>query len=385
MSRQPRYKNTGMNSSYGQALYERMVPQGHFLRALKELFDWQELGKGLIRLYAGQGLYGRPPYDPVLVFKMLFLSYLYNLSERDTERWVNDSVSARFFLDLAIDELVPHHSTLTVFKNRLLSTGNWQALRDIHDGLLKQAQGHGLRFGHIQLVDSVHTQADVNNQKDRARQDKGKPPRDPQARVVHKGKREVVEADGRKVTKDIRYRGYKTHLSVDAKTRVPTSVIPTMGDTADNKAFPSLFAHDLSLHLPTTTYGGDKAYDDTDIFERIEAQGMQVGITLRRSRTTKKDAHKERWIALKATLLYQVAVSLRYRVEQSFGQAKDKHGFERCRYLGLPKYGVQSYLTFMVVGVKRMVKLLTGITFRKLAKGRRKEVFKPVYASLPWA
>ena len=253
MSREPRYKNTGMNSFYGQYLYARIVPQDHFVRALKELFDWQMLGERLIDLYVGQGLYGRPLYNPVLVFKMLFLSYLYGLSERDTERWVNENIPARFFLDLAVDERAPDHSTLTVFKDRLLQAGNWQVLSGMFDGVLMQDRGHGLRFGHIQLVDSVHTQADVNNQKDRERQDKGKPPRDPQARVVHKGKREVVEADGRKVTKEIRYRGYKTHVSVDAKTRVPTSVLPTMGDAADNKAFAQLFAHDLSLHLPTTT------------------------------------------------------------------------------------------------------------------------------------
>lgn len=38
-----------------------------------------------------------------------------------------------------------------------------------------------------------------------------------------------------------------------------------------------------------------------------------------------------------------------------------------------------------MVNVKRLVKLLTGITFKQLAKGRHKEVFRPVYASLPWA
>ncbi len=86
-----------------------------------------------------------------------------------------------------------------------------------------------------------------------------------------------------------------------------------------------------------------------------------------------------------ATPEYQAATALRYRVEQPFGIAKKSHGFERCRYLGLPRYGIQSFLTFMVLNCKRMVKLLTGITFRPQAKGRRAEVFRPVYASLPWA
>jgi len=42
-------------------------------------------------------------------------------------------------------------------------------------------------------------------------------------------------------------------------------------------------------------------------------------------------------------------------------------------------------LTFMVCNVKRITKLLTGITFRPQAKGRSREVFVPVYTTLPWA
>ena len=112
---------------------------------------------------------------------------------------------------------------------------------------------------------------------------------------------------------------------------------------------------------------------------------MHVGIKLRKTRTSKKDANTQRWLDLKQTPHYRAATKVRSRVEQPFGQAKDKHGFERCRYVGLLNYGIQSFLTFMVLNAKRMVKLLTGITFRKMAKGRHKEVFKPVFATLPWA
>jgi len=385
MTRSPRFKDTGLNSFYGCFLYEQIVPQNHFLRALNCLFDWDALGGHLIGLYKGLGLFGQAPYDPVLVLKMLFLSYLYDLSERDTERLVNENIPARYFVGLAVDQQGPDHSTLTKFKNRLIAGDAWGNLGQIFDGLLQQARNQGLQMGQIQLVDSVHTQADVNREKDKRRQEKGQAPRDPEARVVHKGEREVVEPDGKRTKKKIRYKGYKTHASVDAKTRVLTSILPALGNSADNKVFPHLFEHDQSLGLPTTTYGGDKAYDDTDIFERIEDKGMHVGISLRRTRTAKKDANKERWLALKATAQYQQAKKVRYRVEQPFGWAKDKHGFERCRYIGLLKYGIQAFLTFMVVNCKRLVKLLTGITFRPLAKGRRREIFKPVYAELPWA
>jgi len=384
MSDSPKYRNTGDNSFWGSFLFDLAVPKDHFLRALKELFDWQALGACLIELYEGRGVIGRRPYDPVLMFRMLFLSYLYDLSGRDTERFVNENIPARYFLDLALDQFSPDHSTLSLFKKRLVAEQNWGHLQHIFDGLLQQARDQGLRLGGIQLVDSVHTQADVNAEKDKKRQEKGQMARDPDARVVHKGEREVVEPDGKTVKRKIRYRGFKTHASMDAKTRIVTSIVPSWGDSADNKAFPQLLAHDREIDLPTHTYGGDKAYDDTDLFERIEQLGLHVGINLRRNRTTKKDANKQRWVELKETHHYQAATQLRSRVEQPFGQAKDKHGFERCRYLGLPSYGIQSFLTFLVVNVKRMVKLLTGITFRELAKGRRREVFQPVYETLPW-
>lgn len=374
----PRFKNTGLDSFFGHFLFAQMVPQNHFLRALKTLFDWDALGARLIRVYKGAGLVGRPPYDPVMVLKMLFLSYLYDLSERDTEVWVNENIPAHYFLDLALDQRAPDHSTLTPFKQRLQAGGGWDELRQLFDGMLLQARERGLKFGTLQIVDSVHTQADVNHPKDRQRQEQGRPPRDPDARVVNKGQREVVEPGGQTVKKEIRYQGYKTHVSVDAQTGIVTSVVPGPGDSADNKAFDQLLEHDRSLGLPTETYTGDKAYDDTGVFESLESQGMHVGIKLRRFRTTKKDANKQRWIALKQTAQYQAAGKLRYRVERTFGQAKDKHGFERCRYVGAIGHALQAFLTFMVVNAKRIVKLLTGITFRALAKGRRVEVVQPV-------
>jgi len=146
-----------------------------------------------------------------------------------------------------------------------------------------------------------------------------------------------------------------------------------------------LRAHDRSLGLPTRAYGGDKAYDDTDIYERLAQEGLETAITLKAQRTTKKGAHKERWLKLLADPTYQARVQQRFRVEQPFGLAKQGHGFERCRYLGLARYRLQAFLTFLVVNAKRLVKLLTGVTFRPQAKGRRAERITSVVEVRAWA
>lgn len=382
-----RYKDTGKGSFMGDYYYAGYLARhrDHFLVALEELFDWESYAERLISCYAGKGIVGRPPYNPVLLFKMLLISYLYNVSERDIERLADDHLMVRWFLGLAIDQQPPDHSSLTTFKSRYLDGQGWQTLQSIFDEMIREAREHGLELGEIQVLDSVHTQADVNNEKDCDRQDKGGPPRDPDARVVDKGERTVVDADGKKAARRVRYRGFKTHASVNAETGIVTTIVPDFGNTADNKAFPALRDHDRALDLPTTIYAGDKAYDDTDIYSRLEEDGLNLGITLRKTRTEKKDANKERWFELIEKETYQMGVQNRFRVEQPFGLAKAWHGFERCRYLGLARYRVQAFFTFLVCNSKRMIKRLTGITFRQLAKGRRAEVFTPVFKTLPWA
>lgn len=385
--RHTRFKDTGTGSFFGDMVYQSYLKRhpNHFLVALHNLFDWPSYSTRLVLLYKGKASEGRPPYDPVLIFKLLFISYLYNVSEREVERLADEHLVVKWFLGLAVDAAPPDHTTLTVFKERTLTQQGRDTLQQIFDAMLQEAQEQGLQLGEIQVLDSVHTQAHVNHIKDRERQAKGQEPRDPQARVVNKGQRKVVTAEGEETLKEIRYRGYKTHTSTNARTLIVTSIIPALGNTADNKAFSALREHDRQLGLPVTIYAGDRAYDDTDIYTRLEEEGLSSGITLHKYRTEKKDANKEPWLRLKASKTYGEGHQARYRVELPYGWSKAWHGFERCRYLGLARYAIQSTLTFIVSNSKRIVKLLTGITFRAQAKGRRAEVFEAAYAVMPWA
>jgi transposase len=317
MSGQERFKKTGRGSFFGDYFYETILKRdpNHFLIALNKLFDWDSYSERLLKLYKGKGKQGRPPYEPVIILKMLFVSYLYNVSEREIERLADQHIMIKWFMELAIDEAPPDHSTLTAFKERILNNQSSEALNNILEGMLKEALGHGIQLGTIQVLDSVHTQANVNNIKDRERQEEGQAPRDPDARVVNKGKRSVVTAEGKPEEKEIRYRGFKTHTSTNAETLIVTSIIPALGDTADNKAFVGLRKHDRELGLPVTTYAGDRAYDDTAIYTRLEKEGLSSAITLHDYRTKKKDANKEPWLTMKASEKYKEANGVRYRVE----------------------------------------------------------------------
>jgi IS5 family transposase len=61
---------------------------------------------------------------------------------------------------------------------------------------------------------------------------------------------------------------------------------------------------------------------------------------------------------------YEFGRKERYKIEHKFGEAKQGHGLGRCRSLGLLNFGIQAYFTAIVLNLKRMVKLLTGVGFK---------------------
>ena len=116
-----RFMEQGENSWYGRFVYDRLLPRDHFLPVLLETIPWERFTYKLVKWYKGNAKEGRPPYDPSVILRVLPLSCLYKLSERQTEAAVNDMIPMKFFFGLALDEKAPDHSTLTAFKARLIA------------------------------------------------------------------------------------------------------------------------------------------------------------------------------------------------------------------------------------------------------------------------
>lgn len=366
-----RFKEVGEGSFFGSLVYSRIVPRDHFLVQLGQIIDWEAFLPILLPAYEGLGKYGRPPYSPTVPLKMLVISYLYDLSERQTEEVVNYNLPVKEFVGLAVDEPAPDHSTLCLFKRRLREAGCWEKLEAVADEVLRQALEAGIRLGPIQVVDSVHTVADVDREADRTRQERGKPPRDPQAQVVRKGQRRETRPDGKVTTEDVQYLGYKTHVSLNGATGLITSIRPSGGRVADNEQFADLLAHDEEVGVDGAIYSGDKAYDDSDLHWRLWEAGKASALKLKETRTRKKDANKEPWLSMLQSPEYREGQAERYKIEAKFGEAKRWHGFGRCRYLGMVCYGIQAYLTALVLNLKRIVYLLTGVRFRPPSRKER--------------
>lgn len=364
-----RFRKDTTNSFFGYFLYDQVLPRGHFLVRLKEEIPWGEFTRELTNAYKGGGEYGPTPYPPEKILRMLLIPYLFNISEREAEEVVRFNLLAKYFVGLGVDELPPDHSTLTVFKERLLRYQGKRAWEKLFNQVVLLAKRKGIKFGRLQIIDSTHTTADVNREKDRQRIKKGQIPRDPEATLKTKGEKEVQAKTGQMVKVKDQIYGYKTHVSLNHKTSLITSLKVTTAREDDGKQLPTLVNKDKVLGITksaaqsqsdlTIVYTADKAYDDGENHEFLKTRQFVSAIILKKTRLEKKDKNKQPWLRMVNSPLYQAAIKRRKEIEKKFGELKKHHGFDRCRYLGLNKYAVQAYLTSMTVNLKRIM-LLTN-------------------------
>ncbi len=355
-----RFRPSGQNSFWGDCVYEMAVPKDHFLRQLRSLIDWEGLTEDLVELYKGQAEEGGVPHHPSVPFRMLLLSYLYKLSERQIEEYVNDSLAAKYFLGLGVQERAMDHSSLTVFKKRILKKKGQQGFEALFQQVVRLAKEKGIHFGKIQVVDATHSIADVDVKRDDERKDGGAKPRDPDAAWGTKGRKKVKTAEGKTVQVNKTFYGYKSHMSLNAEAEIVTAVVATAGNKTDGQQFRELEKRDEAVGVEAEVYAGDKGYDDGDNHELLRSKGKHSALCLNDYRT--KLYPGGLWADMKASPEYQEGLKERYKIEQKNAEAKCRHGLGKCRYLGLAKYAVQAYMTAIVMNLKRMVLLLCGVS-----------------------
>ena len=71
---------------------------------------------------------GRPPFDRVMMFKVLILQSLYSLSDDALEFQINDRLSFKRFLGLKSSDRIPDSKTIWKFRATLIQEGIIEAL-----------------------------------------------------------------------------------------------------------------------------------------------------------------------------------------------------------------------------------------------------------------
>ena len=142
--------------------YDLLVRPDHLLRKIDAVIDFSFIHELCAPLYCEDN--GRPAIDPEILFRMLFVGYLYGIrSEVRLCEEIQDNTAYRWFCGLGLTEKVPDHATISV--NRKRRFRNNDIAEQIFQAILEQAQTKGLVGGKILYTDSTHVKALANKHK----------------------------------------------------------------------------------------------------------------------------------------------------------------------------------------------------------------------------
>ena len=132
------------------------VPPEHLVRQLASCVDFSFIRPLVRPLYSHTG---QPSVDPVVLFKLALLGYLYNIrSERQMCEEAGLNLAWRWFLGYELTEPIPDHSVLTKARQQFGPAGYGQFFQRVV-GLCRE---RGLIQGSRLYVDSTLVAADAS-------------------------------------------------------------------------------------------------------------------------------------------------------------------------------------------------------------------------------
>jgi IS5 family transposase len=280
-----------------------------------------ELEAALSRSDRSKG--GRPPYDPVVMFKVLVLQTLYTLSDEQTEYQLKDRLSFMRFVGLALHDLVPDAKTIWLYREQLARAGAVERLFARFDELLR-AKGWLAMGG--QIVDATIiearrprlTQAEKDTLRGGGTPVEWKPAR--RAQIDRDGrwtlkrgrKRETPPSEGHQRQPEIAVPmfGYKNHVGIDREHGFLRRYTVTHAARYDGSQLGAVLDRDNTA----SDVWADTAYRSAANLALLERRGLKPQFQRKKPRGRKMPAHIARGNATRARV--------RSRVEHVFAAQK---------------------------------------------------------------
>jgi hypothetical protein len=155
----------------------KLTELGDTLERLNSIVNWQTfvpvLNAAIPRVKSAKG--GRPPIDNLLMFKILVIRRLYNLSYDKTEYQVNDRLSFRRFLGFDFGDTVPDAKTIWLYEEMLSSSEAGKELFELFFNAIEE-KGYVTRIGTIVDASFIEAPKRRNTKEQREQLKKGEIP-----------------------------------------------------------------------------------------------------------------------------------------------------------------------------------------------------------------
>jgi IS5 family transposase len=313
----------------GDERLKALSAAGDPLERLAQAVDFEvfreDLERALSRSDRTKG--GRPPYDAVLMFKVLVLQTLYTLSDDQTEYQLKDRLSFMRFVGLALHDAVPDAKTIWLFPEQLARADATKKLFARFDALLR-AKGWLAMGG--QIVDATViearrprlTQAEKDTIKGggvptewklarRAQID-----RDGRCTIKRGRKREAAPGDGQKRQVEIAVPvfGYKNHIGIDRQFGFLRRYTVTHAAAYDGGQLGAVLDRDNTA----SDVWADTAYRSAANLAMLDRRGLRPQFQRKKPPGKKMPAHIARGNATRARV--------RSRIEHVFTAQKCRLG-----------------------------------------------------------
>jgi transposase len=283
---------------------EGLVPRDHLLRKIEAAIDFSFIHERVEGLYCPDN--GRPALDPTLMFKALFVGYLFGIrSERQLVREIEVNVAYRWFLGLRLTDAVFAASTLS--QNRRRRFNDTSVAQDIFDAIVEQAMRAGLVDGSVLYTDSTHLKASANKNRfdlamvgksraaywddldaaiDADRAAHGKAPLRSRERQPEEKETKVstTDPDAGYMVREGKPKGffYLDHRTVDGKFGIITDSHATPANVHDSVVYlDRLDRQRVRFGLPVRAVGLDAGYASAAIARGLEERAIQGVVAYR--------------------------------------------------------------------------------------------------------
>ena len=262
---------------------------------------------------------GRKPYDVVLMFKILILQRLYNLSDEQTEYQINDRHSFQRFLTLRLGQTVPDFSTVWLFREALTAADAVKPLFELYAVILEE-RGVITKAGTIVDASFVEVPRQRNTREENEMVKQGQIPPDWQTQPRKLCQKDV---DARWTKKNEQtFFGYKNHVRADADSGLITDYTVTSASVHDSQPLPEL----IGPANRGENLFADSAYKSAETDARLAAMGIENFIHEKgaRNRPLTK-MHQE---------LNRLKSQVRCKIEHIFGCVENSMGGPELEYIG---------------------------------------------------
>lgn len=313
------------------------------LISLNKLIDWENFRDTLnkVREKDRKSRAGRKPYDVVLMFKVLVLQHLYNLSDDEMEYQLRDRYSFCRFLGLSPEGKIPDAKTIWLFREHLVQGDLMKELFIDFDYQLNE-QGYKAQKGQIVDASFVDVPKQRNTRDENAEIKDGKIPQrfndNPNV-----GCQKDTDARWAKKNQETHF-GYKNHAAVDNKHKLIRTYEVTSAEVHDSQVFVEILAENTSSDV-----WADSAYQSEDNEIALEAMGYRSQIHKKGKRNKPLSERQKKANTRKS--------KVRVRVEHVFGSITNEQVGLYSRVIGLARTTVKIGMMNVVYNMRRFVTL----------------------------